>query len=132
MAVWAVGDIQGCFGNLERLLKLINFNQKRDILWVAGDLVNRGDSSLEVLNYLYSARDSIRVVLGNHDISLIGSFYGLKRVNPTIEPILNAGNSSELIVWLRSQPLLVWDFNLGYMMSHAGKLFFPEGFGFLG
>ncbi len=120
MAVWAVGDIQGCFGNLERLLKLINFNQKRDILWVAGDLVNRGDSSLEVLNYLYSARDSIRVVLGNHDISLIGAFYGLKRVNPTIEPILNAGNSSELIGWLRSQPLLVWDFNLGYMMSHAG------------
>jgi len=47
----------------------------------------RGDSSLEVLNYLYSARDSIRVVLGNHDISLIGAFNGLKRVNPTIEPI---------------------------------------------
>jgi bis(5'-nucleosyl)-tetraphosphatase (symmetrical) len=120
MAVWAIGDIQGCFDPLEKLLRLINFNPKRDTLWVAGDLVNRGNKSLEVLEYLYSIRGSTKIVLGNHDISLIGAYYGLKKRNPTIESILNSKNSKELIDWLRNQPLLVWDFKLGYMMSHAG------------
>ncbi len=120
MAVWAIGDIQGCFEPLEKLLRLINFNPKRDTLWVAGDLVNRGNKSLEVLEFLYSIRGSTKIVLGNHDISLIGAYYGLKKRNPTIESILNSKNSKELIDWLRNQPLLVWDFKLGYMMSHAG------------
>ncbi len=120
MAVWAIGDIQGCFEPFEKLLRLINFNPKRDTLWVAGDLVNRGNKSLEVLEYLYSIRNSTKIVLGNHDISLIGAYYGLKKRNPTIESILDSKNSKELIDWLRNQPLLVWDFKLGYMMSHAG------------
>ncbi len=110
MAVWVVGDIQGCFEPLEKLLRLINFNPKRDTLWVAGDLVNRGNKSLEVLEFLYSIRNSTKIVLGNHDISLIGAYYGLKKTNPTVEPILKASNAKELIDWLRNQPLLVSGF----------------------
>jgi len=120
MAVWAIGDIQGCFDPLERLLKLIDFNPKKDTLWLAGDLVNRGNKSLEVLEFLYSIRDSTKIVLGNHDISLIGAYYGLKKKNPSIEPILNSPRVDELIGWLRSQRLFVWDFKLGYAMAHAG------------
>ena len=71
MAVWAVGDIQGCFDSFQKLLAKIKFDPKVDELWVAGDMVNRGDKSLETLNYLYSIRDSIKVVLGNHDICLL-------------------------------------------------------------
>jgi len=120
MAVWAIGDIQGCYDSLMKLLKKIEFNKDRDTLWIAGDLVNRGDKSLEVLNYLYSIRDSIKIVLGNHDISLIATFYGLKKANSTIKPIIDAPNAKELIDWLRHQPFLVWSFELDYMMAHAG------------
>jgi len=120
MAVWAIGDIQGCYDSLQKLLKKIKFNPKKDTLWLAGDLVNRGNKSLEVLNYLYSIKESIKVVLGNHDISLIAVYYGIKKPNPTIQPILDAPNAKELIDWLRFQPFLVWDFELNYMMAHAG------------
>ena len=110
MAVWAVGDIQGCFDSFQKLMKKIEFNPKKDELWVAGDLVNRGDKSLETLNYLYSIRNSIRVVLGNHDIALISAYAGVKKSNPTIQPILDAPNAKELIDWLRQQPFLYWDY----------------------
>ncbi len=120
MAVWAVGDIQGCFDSFQALLKKINFDPKKDELWVAGDLVNRGDKSLETLNYLYSIKDSIKVVLGNHDVALIAAYAGVKKSNETIQPILDAPNASELIHWLRHQPFFHWDFTLGYCMAHAG------------
>jgi len=120
MAIWAIGDIQGCYDSLKKLLEKIEFNEKKDTLWIAGDLVNRGNKSLEVLEYLYSIRDSIKVVLGNHDMSLIATYYGLKKPNNTLLPIIKSPNVKELIDWLRFQPFLVWDFRLNYMMSHAG------------
>ena len=120
MAVWAVGDIQGCFDSFQELLAKIKFDPKVDELWVAGDLVNRGDKSLETLNYLYSIKESIKIVLGNHDIALISAYAGVKKSNKTIQPILDAPNADELIDWLRHQPFLHWDFKLGYCMAHAG------------
>jgi bis(5'-nucleosyl)-tetraphosphatase (symmetrical) len=120
MAVWAIGDIQGCYQSLQTLLQKIEFDQKKDRLWIAGDLVNRGQGSLEVLEYLHSIRDSVEVVLGNHDISLIAAYYGIKKSNPTIDTILNSPEVEKLIDWLRSQPLFVVDYKLGYCMAHAG------------
>ena len=120
MAVWAIGDIQGCYDSLQELLKKIRFNILEDELWIAGDLVSRGDKSLEVLNYLYSIQGSIRVILGNHDIALISAYAGIKRPHPSIIPILEAPNVKELIEWLRHQPFLYWDYRLGYAMAHAG------------
>ena len=120
MAVWAIGDIQGCFDSLQNILKKINFDPEKDTLWVAGDLVNRGDKSLETLNYLYSIKDSIKVILGNHDIALISAYAGIKKSNESIQPILDAPNAKELIDWLRSQPFLHIDYKLGYVMAHAG------------
>ena len=120
MAVWAIGDIQGCFDSFQELMKKINFDPEVDTLWVAGDLVNRGDKSLETLNYLYAIKDSIKVILGNHDIALIAAYAGVKKSNATIQPILDAPNASELIHWLRHQPFFHWDFKLGYCMAHAG------------
>lgn len=120
MAVWAIGDIQGCFDSLQAILIKIKFNPEVDTLWVAGDLVNRGNKSLETLNYLYSIKESIKVVLGNHDIALIAAYAGVKKSNETIEPILKAPNAKELIDWLRHQPFLYWDYKLGYAMAHAG------------
>jgi len=120
MAVWAIGDIQGCYDALMALVENIEFNPAVDTLWIVGDLVNRGDKSLETLNYLYSIKDSVKIVLGNHDIALIAAYVGVKKSNETIQPILDAPNGDELINWLRHQPFFHWNFKLGYCMSHAG------------
>jgi bis(5'-nucleosyl)-tetraphosphatase (symmetrical) len=120
MAVWAIGDIQGCHGSFMELLNKIAFNPEHDRLWIAGDLVNRGEDSLETLYYLYSIRESIEVVLGNHDITLIAAYYSIKKSNPTIDPILASPDARKLIDWLREQKFLHVDYQLGYCMSHAG------------
>jgi len=120
MAVWAIGDIQGCYGSFMELLEKIAFNPEIDRLWVAGDLVNRGEGSLETLEYLYSIRESVEIVLGNHDITLIAAYYGIKKSNPTIDPILESPEAKKLIDWLRGQKFLHVDYTLGYCMAHAG------------
>ena len=120
MAIWAIGDIQGCFSAFEQLLQKIRFDPRYDRLWIAGDIVNRGDASLETMEYLYTIRDSVDMVLGNHDIALIAAYYGIKKSNPTIDPILHSPRAKELIEWLRSQKFLHVDFSLGYCMAHAG------------
>ncbi len=120
MAVWAIGDIQGCNDSLQQLLTKINFDISKDRLWLAGDLVNRGNKSLEVLEFLYSIKGNVDIVLGNHDLTLIAAYYGIKKSNPTIEPILSSPNAPKLLKWLRGQKFLHVDYQLGYCMAHAG------------
>ena len=120
MAVWAIGDIQGCYKSFRSLLEKIDFDARQDKLWVAGDLVNRGEGSLETLEYLYSIKESVEIVLGNHDIALIAAYYGIKKSNPTIDPILESPEAKKLIDWLRGQKFLHVDYQLGFCMAHAG------------
>ncbi|HEY3447852.1 MAG TPA: symmetrical bis(5'-nucleosyl)-tetraphosphatase [Myxococcales bacterium] len=123
MATYAVGDIQGCFGALQRLLKRIRFS-RRDRLWLAGDLVNRGPDSLAVLRWARSLGKRVTVVLGNHDLHLLAVSYDLapKRHRDTLLPILEAPDREELLGWLRHQKLMHRE--QGYVMVHAGLL--PE------
>ena len=118
--IWTIGDIQGCYSALRELLKKIDFDPERDRLWLAGDLVNRGEDSLATLRYLYSIRKSLDIVLGNHDIALIAAYLELKKSNPSIDPILTAPDGHKLVKWLRSQKFFHLDEKLGYCMSHAG------------
>lgn len=122
MATYAIGDIQGCFKSLKALLKKIQFDPAKDTLWIAGDLINRGPKSLETLRYLYSMRDSVVAVLGNHDLHLLAT--ALLEQSPskkdTIDDILSASDRDELLTWLRHCPLVHHDKNLGFTMSHAG------------
>lgn len=120
MAIWAVGDLQGCYRSFKELLKKISFDPAKDRLWIAGDLVNRGKGSLETLEYLYSIRKSVEIVLGNHDLLLIAAHYGIKKSNPTLDPILSSPDAKKLIDWLRGQSFLHVDHRLGYCMVHAG------------
>lgn len=117
---WAIGDLQGCFDSFVELLKKINYDPSNDELWLVGDLVNRGNNSLETLDYVYKHRNSIKVVLGNHDIALIAAYYGIKKSNPFIEPILASPKVDEYIKWLRTLPFLYIDKNSDFCMSHAG------------
>lgn len=120
MTRYAVGDVQGCFTPLQRLLERVKFDPARDHLWATGDLVNRGPQSLECLRFFYGLGDSARVVLGNHDLHLLAianGVRGLKR-GDTVQPILDAPDRDELLAWLCRQPLLYRDD--AYTMIHAG------------
>ena len=122
MATYAVGDIQGCFTSLMRVLEAVSFDQKNDELWCVGDLVNRGEKSLETLRFIKNLGDSAKVVLGNHDLHLLAIAAGCRKANKkdTLEPILNASDRTDLLDWLRHQPLIYSDQNVGYTMVHAG------------
>jgi len=124
MAVYAIGDIQGCFDELQAMLELLNFDQQKDQIWLAGDLVNRGPKSAEVLRF---AKDlgptAVKVVLGNHDLHLLANACGVTKHHhrlDTMDSVLNAPDRDELIDWLRRQPLLHHDAKLGFTMVHAG------------
>lgn len=122
MSTYAVGDIQGCLNPLKQLLKKVNFDHAIDTLWVAGDLVNRGPESLRTLRYLYQHRQSVRTVLGNHDLHLLACDAGYKALSSkdTLHDILQAPDKTELLDWLCQQPLICTDSDLGYSMVHAG------------
>jgi bis(5'-nucleosyl)-tetraphosphatase (symmetrical) len=124
MAVWAIGDLQGCYGVTQRLLEKIRFDPAQDRLWFCGDLVNRGGESLETLRLVHSLREHSVVVLGNHDLSLLAiserSEADQRRVNQDLQRILFADDRDTLIDWLRLRPLLHSDRALGWMMLHAG------------
>lgn len=123
MAVWAIGDVQGCYQPLERLLERIRFDNSRDILWFTGDLVNRGPDSLRVLRFVRGLGDRAITVLGNHDLHLLAIDAGRpSRRRDTFDEVLRAPDRRELIDWLRRQPLLHHDGALGYTMVHAGLL----------
>lgn len=120
MATYAIGDLQGCFYPLLRLLEKINFDPSTDRLWLAGDLVNRGKHSLETLRFVRSLGDTAISVLGNHDISLITAFHGLRKPHKSLTPLIDAPDYPELIYWLASRPILHVDRQLGFAISHAG------------
>jgi bis(5'-nucleosyl)-tetraphosphatase (symmetrical) len=120
MSTWVIGDIQGCYEPFMKLLEKIECDPSKDELWLVGDLINRGSNGLEVLKYLYSIEDSVKIVLGNHDISLIATYFGLKKTNPTIEAIISYDKCDMLMGWLREQPFVHIDKKLGYAMAHAG------------
>jgi bis(5'-nucleosyl)-tetraphosphatase (symmetrical) len=124
MAVWAIGDIQGCDDELAQLLAAIDFDPDRDRLWFCGDLVNRGGQSLEVLRRVRALGEAAVVVLGNHDLSLLALSHrrhGEKRKLPAdLARVLEAADAPELLDWLRTRKLVHVDRELGWLMVHAG------------
>jgi len=122
MATYAIGDVQGCYQQLEQLLEKIHFNHDTDRLWFTGDLVNRGPHSLKTLRLIHSLRDNATVVLGNHDLHLLATAYHHKRPGKkdTLEDLLDAPDLYDLLHWLRHQPLIHHDSDLNVTMLHAG------------
>lgn len=122
MASYVIGDVQGCFLTLERLLRRIGFDAGRDRLWSVGDLVNRGPRSLEVLRWARELGESLTVVLGNHDMHLLARAAGVREAKrrDTLEEVLGAPDASELLEWLGELPLMHRDRERGWVMVHAG------------
>ncbi|MES2565128.1 MAG: symmetrical bis(5'-nucleosyl)-tetraphosphatase, partial [Pseudomonadota bacterium] len=121
-SIYAIGDVQGCYEPLQRLLDDLRFDPAADTLWFVGDLVNRGPHSLETLRFVKSLGASAITVLGNHDLHLLvvaAGFYKQHR-GDTLDAILAAPDRGELLDWLRRQKLLHVDRD--YVMVHAGLL----------
>jgi len=122
VAIYAIGDVQGCQSSLLELLEKINFSPEQDQLWFAGDLVNRGPDSLDTLRFVKSLGQSAVTILGNHDLHLlaVAGGYATAHSEDTLSDILTAPDRDELLDWLRMQPLIHHAPEIGYTMIHAG------------
>src|ERR1700735_850614 len=122
MALYAIGDVQGCDAELGALLSALKFSADRDSLWFVGDLVNRGPDSLKVLRRIRALGDAATVILGNHDLHLLAVAYGGARLrdDDTLGAVLAAPDRTVLLDWLSSRPLLHEDPHLNVCMVHAG------------
>ncbi len=122
MAVYIIGDLQGCYKKLRKLLKLLAFDERKDKVWFAGDLVNRGPDSLKTLRFVKSLGEQAKVVLGNHDLHLLAAWYHDLELKSgdTLNKVMQAPDSAELMDWLRTRPLLHHDIDLNFSMVHAG------------
>lgn len=120
MAIYAIGDIQGCYDDLLALLDKIAFNPRRDRLWFTGDLVNRGPHSLATLRFVKGLGNAAVTVLGNHDLHLLAVACGQQKLRKkdSLAPILDAPDRDELLDWLRRRPLL--HTNDDFCLVHAG------------
>lgn len=125
MATYIVGDIQGCYDALQRLLEKIRFDPAEDRLWCPGDLVNRGKQSLETLRLLEGLGDRFTMTLGNHDLYLLREHWRFPdggSANHEIDVILHAPDRERLLDWLRAQPLAWWSQEHKLLMLHAGVI----------
>lgn len=123
MAIYGIGDLQGCYDPFRELLDVLRFDPDKDTLWLTGDLVNRGPKSLKTLRFVRSLGDSAITVMGNHDLHLLALGAGLLRNVDrfeTLQKVLMASDSDELLDWLRHRPLAHYDKRLDTLLVHAG------------
>jgi bis(5'-nucleosyl)-tetraphosphatase (symmetrical) len=122
MALYAIGDVQGCHAEFCDLLTLIGFSPASDRLWLTGDLVNRGPDSLAVLRDVKALGGAAITVLGNHDLHLltVAAGHRLAHRDDTLAPILDAPDRDELLDWLARRPLAIAEHEM--LMVHAGVL----------
>jgi len=126
MALYCIGDIQGCDSALGRLLDEIGFSASRDTVYLLGDLVNRGPGSAAVLRRCMQQGDALRPLLGNHDLHLLAAAHGARKPSrrDTLDQVLDASDRSAMLAWLRQQPLMRMHLHAGerLAMVHAGLL----------
>ena len=123
MAIYAVGDLQGCYDPFRRLLDTLDFEPDKDSLWLVGDLVNRGPKSLKTLRFVRELGDCAITVLGNHDLHLLALASGVVPRESRFESlakVLVAPDRDELLDWLRHRPLAHYDKKLDTLLVHAG------------
>lgn len=125
MSTYVVGDIQGCYDDLQRLLEKIRFDPSEDQLWCPGDLVNRGGKSLKTLRLLESLGDRFTATLGNHDLYLLRENWKYPDAgcpNRELDKVLRSPHRERLIGWLQQKPLAYWSQEHRVLMVHAGVI----------
>jgi bis(5'-nucleosyl)-tetraphosphatase (symmetrical) len=126
MALYLIGDIQGCDAALQKLLDKIGFSPSRDTVVLLGDLVNRGPDSAAVLRRVQGYGASALSLLGNHDLHLLGVAHGARKHGrkDTLAGVLEAPDREAMLEWVRRQHMAL-HMQLGggdLLMVHAGVL----------
>jgi bis(5'-nucleosyl)-tetraphosphatase (symmetrical) len=122
MALYCIGDVHGCYSELKKLLKLVNFKPKKDELLFTGDLIGRGPNSLEVINFIMDLEDCAHVVLGNHDLNFLCIALGFKKAKKKdcLDSLLKANNLDNIVNWYLKQPLMYLHPTAPICLVHAG------------
>ena len=122
MATYLIGDIQGCFTELERILAQVKFDANHDQLWLMGDLVSRGKQSKQTLDWMLDNQHAVFTVLGNHDLHLLAITHGIRQAKPKeyLGELLSSDRLNQYIDWLRQQPLMRTHPEYGFVTCHAG------------
>jgi len=120
MAIYAIGDVQGCYDELRRLIDKLAFDPDHDELWFVGDLVNRGPKSLKTLRFVRQLGKAAVTVLGNHDLHLLAGGEEVRAVDESLWKIFDAEDAEDLFEWLRHRPLAVYRPEINTLMVHAG------------
>ncbi len=124
MSTYVIGDIHGCFDELQSLLKVIDFDQKEDCLWFTGDLVNDGPKPVETLEFIKNLGNRAICTLGNHDLTLLGIDTGCINISKDrrmgFEAVLTSKNKNDLLSWLKARPLIHYDAYFNIFLVHAG------------
>ena len=122
MACYVIGDVQGCFQQLQSLLAKIKFDPTEDQLWFCGDLVARGPDSLATLRFIRSLGKTAKVVLGNHDLHFLACAFGFAKPEPAdrLDELLAASDLDDLVHWLQQQPLMYFEAERQLLLVHAG------------
>ena len=123
MTTYVIGDVHGCLKQLERLLAIIDRETPDAQLLFTGDIINRGPESLGVLRLIMAMGDRVQMVLGNHDLHLLGIAAGIRKMKAgdTVKPIFDAPDSAELLDWFRTRPMACAVGENGILV-HAGLL----------
>ncbi|OLF38308.1 MULTISPECIES: symmetrical bis(5'-nucleosyl)-tetraphosphatase [unclassified Psychrobacter] len=120
---YVIGDLQGCYAAYQKLLETLNFDPTQDKLWFAGDLVARGEDSLNTLRHVKALceQGAAATVLGNHDLNLLAVWRGATKIKKKDKtaPIFAAEDRDDLLQWLRCQPILAYP-DRHTVLVHAG------------
>lgn len=120
MALYMIGDVQGCDDALARLLDTLAFSPSRDVAWLMGDLVNRGPQSAAALRRVMASNGALRTLLGNHDMHMLAHAAGFGRRHrlDTFDDVLHAPDATRMLDWLREQMFAAYV--EGALLVHAG------------
>jgi bis(5'-nucleosyl)-tetraphosphatase (symmetrical) len=118
---YVIGDVQGCYDELRRLLDKLSFDFSRDRITFAGDLVNRGPKSTAVLKFVIENQSCMDTVLGNHDLHFLSLYSGLRKPGPkdTLSELLNHKNVDTIANWLLGRQLCI-EIEKTFLVCHAG------------
>ncbi len=123
MTTYVIGDVHGCLKQLDQLLAMIERETPDAQLLFTGDIINRGPDSLGVLRRVMAMGDKAQMVLGNHDLHLLGIAAGARKMKPddTVQPIFDAPDCAELLDWFRNRPM-AYPVGENGILVHAGLL----------
>ena len=139
MAIYVMSDIHGHYSEFRKMLEEIHFNEN-DILYIIGDLMDRGKENLKVIDFVMSHKN-IEVIKGNHEDLLLKSYRGNDKrwnfscwqYNGGVETLREIDNISkekleEYLRYIESLPFYKWiELNeKKYLLVHAGLEFYEN------